>query len=586
MTFDELVLMVGQKGGKNYLVETIVGYYCKKLNNLVNPHKYFNIDQLVEFNICNSSLVNERQAKNVFFERVKNIIKRTIDPKTGDNWFERYVGLDLRPKGFGDMQSKTIVFPSPEGRGKIKFHSFDSTPESPEGLEIFFGIMDEPSRANTPLLYEKAVKLYKMYRGNIAGSFPSGLGKLAIFSYPEQKINDLTVERYEKAVNEDTTFRLKATTYEFNPHRTKEMNKKAYQDDPIDSLCRFECVIPESRFGFFAPYFDKIDECINPDLVNRIKFRPSITRMNIKQGKGTVVRELTGTEILSIEGDNRLRVWAGDLGKTHDNFIIASGYPEYYDEETDDVKTIEIRKRNDETGDEIVETYELKGKVVVDTIVVWRPTIKRPVNFLDVDYVLTSLLQKFTNSNSVHFDQWNSASLQQKVLQMGIECETHHFSNKEQVKMYTILRGLIWNNMFEYLPRSQYCFGPKEVDVQKELKELLFINKNKIDHPDNGGSKDIADVFALLAKYVLLAEAKPEMKILPDMKYDLDEYARRYKAVLQLLQKEFNGKMPEPEEIAKEMEIPVDWVQEIRDYIDDPMYNLSDLSGIMPEGSL
>lgn len=584
-TFNELVLMVGQKGGKNFTVEILVSYYLYKLSNLVKLHEYFKLDQSVEFNITNSSMVNERQAKGVFFNRIKNVIRRTIDPVTNDNWFERYAGLDLRPGGFGDIQTKTINFPARQGFGKIRMHSFDSTYTAPEGLEIFLAIMDEPSRANTPILYNNAKKLYRMYSGNIAGSFPNGLGKLCIFSYPEQETNDLTVERYKRGKDEPETFVMKATTYEFNPNRRKEDNKKAYDDDPVDALCRFECIVPGSKFGFFKPYFDKIQQCINIDLENRIKFKPSITQREVKIGKTVKVHEFTGTEIIDIQGDNKIRVWAGDPGKTKDMFIVAGGYAEFIETEKQD-RTVTIRKRDQVTGEEIEEQITLSGRVIVDTIIVWKPEgEKRPVDFLDVEETLTEkILEKFPNSHSVHFDQWNSESIKQRVQQRGIECTTHQFSNQQQVRLYTVLRALIWNNMFEYLPKTQYAPDEKGADAAEELRQLMLINKNKIDHPD-GGSKDIADVLAILAYYILQTEYTPQMDVsgMEQLEYSLEEYARRFLASLQYLQKHYK-RIPSDKEIAQHMGITEDWIPEIREFLNDPTFHAKGLSGVAKEG--
>lgn len=584
LRYDELVLMVGQKGGKNYTVETLVAYYCYKLCNLVDVHKFFGIDPGVEFNICNSSMVNERQAKNVFFKRVSRAIKATIDPVSGENWFAKYAGLDLRPDGVGDVKLKEITFPGPEDRGKITFHSFDSKPQTPEGLEIILAIMDEPSRANTPILYEKAADLYKMYRGNIAGSFPNGLGKLCLFSYPEQEINDLTVSRYEKGKSEKTTFVMKASTYEFNPHRTKEMNKKAYDDDPIDAKCRFECIIPANKFGFFAPYFDKIKESISKTLKNRIKYRPSETKRTIEKDNEKIVKYFTGIEILELRGDNRPRIIAGDPGKSRDSFIIAAGYPDEYERylQTGERKSVEIRK-TDENGKEVIESFELKSKIVIDLIIVWTPGENFPVDYLDVENVLINqLLTAFPNTRGVHFDQWNSEGLRQKVIQRGIECETHNFSNPEQIKMYKILRALIWNNMFEILEKNEYVRDPKQNEAEKELRELLFVNKSKIDHPANG-SKDIADVLAMIAKYCILMEVHPEMKF-DSMPYELDEMVRRFKAIVKEYGKLNSGTMPDEKYIAEKLGIPVEWLPELRSYMNEIAMTGKDLNDVLPEG--
>lgn len=573
--YREAVLMVGQKGGKNWTVEILVDYYLYKLANLINPHEFFNVDKSTDFNICNSSMVNERQAKGVFFERMKNTIRLTIDPKTGDNWFERYAGLDLRPGGFGDMQSKNITFPEQgPGYGKIKLHCFDSTPSSPEGLTIFLAIMDEPSRANTIALYDNANKLYRMYSGNIQGSFKQH-GKLCIFSYPEQELNDLTVERYNEGLKDPKVFVMKAPTWEFNPKLTREDYDDWFRKDPIDAACRFGCVIPANKFGFFKPYFEKIEECVNPELKNRVQYRPTITRRQTGKGEDVNILEFTGIEILNIMGDDKIRVWAGDPAISGDAFVFAGGYAEYLETDGNPKKTT-IRLTKVNNGIESEEEVILEGKIVIDTIIVWKPEKDKPVDYVDVENVILKLLDVFPMSREVHFDKFNSEGLRQKILQKGLKCESHAFSQKQQLRYYKILRGLIWNNQAEYLPEDEYRSNQKDLSVITELRQLILENRTRIQHP-SGGSKDIADVFAMLAEFILKVEFLPTFKAgeMDQMEYSLEEYARRYLAGMQQY-KELNGRVATNEEIAAFLKLDPSWIPELKEYISDPIYHYSE----------
>jgi len=585
MTYDELVLMVGQKGGKNWIVEGYIAYCAYQLSNLYDPHRYLNIDdRMTNFDFANSSLVNEVQAKNVFFNRLKQVLRATIDPATGNNWFEQYLNMDLRPGGFGNIKTKTIEFPGNEDRGKIIMHSFDSTPESPEGLKLWRHIIDEPSRANTLILFNSAEHLHRVGRGNIAGSFPNGLGKLLIFSYPEQKVNDLTVKRYEEAKDEPTTFRMKATTWEFNPTQRKENFEKFYKD-PIDALCRFECVVPESKFGFFAPYFDKIRECINPLLSNRVKFKPSLTVRETKEGDKTNIHKFTSVEILEIKGDNRIRVVTADNAVSDNSFIVGCGYAEFDEQEEGKPKTVTIRKNIG--GLDTIEEIPLNGIVIFDTVIVWRPDSKHPVDYENVEDVVMLLFDTFPNVVGMHSDKFNSESLRQKVMsKKGIEYKTYYFSNPQQVRIYTVLRGLIWNNMAEFLSKEEYISSTKDPNIEDELRQLLFENKTKIDHPANG-SKDLSDNFALLAYHALLTEyvPRPRFDSMPDNMLSLDEYVRRYRAAKDNLKMALRRE-PTIEEIAKHLGETVAWLEEIIDYASDSYYHDKTLGNVLPEGTM
>ena len=151
---------------------------------------------------------------------------------------------------------------------------------------------------------------------------------------------------------------------------------------------------------------------------------------------------------------------------------------------------------------------------------------------------------------------------------MGILCETHNFSNMQQYRIFRILRHLIWNNQFSFPAAGQYCFTDKDATAEKELRELLLINKNRIDHP-SGGSKDVADTFALLAAHVLQVENRPGMRVFSmNMKHGFDEAIRLY----QYFQDELRRKLQREatvEELAEAIDEPVEIVLELQGYLEE-----------------
>jgi len=453
--YQEIVCMVGQKGGKNWLFEGVFAYFAYKLMCLANPHAYFGVAPDKEISLTNSSLVNARQAEIVFFNNLKKVMRNTIDPDSGDNWFERHFGVRIDER-YGDLKKKTIDLPK-----GVRFHSFDSQPESPEGLLILVGCIDEPSRANTPLRYEEARKLYKVVSRNALASF-KGYSK--------------TVESQKKGNRH--VFGVKIPTWVFNPTVTRESLQTAFDDDPMDANCRYGCIIPPPRFGFYQPYPDKIRECANPTLKNKVFYRPTITSRRTGKGKQVDIREFTGIEMLGIQGDDLPRAFAGDAAVSRDAFIIGGGYPGKFELEREKLEL----PLDMEMG--------VLARPIIDTIIVWKPEKNRPVDYLNVSEVIEKLLEAFPQTRSFTFDKFNSEKIRQEILARGVECEPPlHFSNPQQVRLHKILRHLIWNNTAEYLDIE---------DMLVELEQLLFINKTKIDHPP-GGSKDYADVLAILA---------------------------------------------------------------------------------------
>jgi len=556
--YQEIDAMVGIKGGKNFLFEGITPFLLYKLSSLYNWHQYFRIPLDKILSITNSSCVNETQAKEVFFRNVKAVMKNTIDPKTGDNWFERYVGVKLT-EGYGDLKKKLIELPN-----GLCCHSFDSTPDAPQGLLIFLGIIDEPSRANTPVKYANAKKLFDVVSSNALASF--GLySKTAIFSYPEQETNDLTVERYKASLTRKDIFGLKSPTWVFNPTITRESLQRKFNDDPIDAGCKYGCIVPKSRFGFFGPWFEKIRECANPTIQNRVRAKPVLVRRaGIVKGKPQIL-EFTGLEILDIQGDDKVRMFAGDPSISGDAFILSGGYAVPLRPEEMKIITISQENRQKfEEGESTTEDIEIKVsyRPIVDIILKWEPMKLRPVDYVGkfgVRGTINTLLKHFPNTKKFRFDRFQSESIRQDLITKGVECEMMSFSRPQQFKLYKILRGIIWNNLFECL------------DDEKGLVELEQLIKlgNKIDHPEHG-SKDIADTWAMLVETLISEEYKPQM--IMDFGIGSESafttMVKEYKQAVKVLRQKL-GREPTLQEIAEHTGEEEDTAWMVRDYLND-----------------
>jgi hypothetical protein len=500
--------MVGQKGGKNWVVEGAVVYTLYKLCCMLDPHGYFKVDRSKTISIANSSLKGERQAKEVFFNNVKSAMKLVIDPTSNRNWFEEHVGFDFSKAG--DMQTKSILLPN-AGNPKIQVHSFDSTADAPEGLLVFWGIMDEPSRANTPPRYRDAKRLLKVYRGNAKGSFKKW-SKIIGFSYPEQEVNDLTFERFEHVKNTGQPLKygferpgvyvIKAATWEFDPTKNRELYNDEYDTDPIDSACRFECIVPKARFGFFKPFDHKIKECA-VSMPDKIIYTPTQTLKIVRdpQGRSKQRRVYTGIEVVRVLGDSRPRVIALDVGVKHDRFVIGGGYLEKLDipvileqarQQVRDGEAIDTSVRRALDIDPVSAVERLTAIPVMDWFVVWEPTRLAPVDFTDVeDFVIDHLIPRFPDIRLFVSDRYQSEALQHKVMDRGIPYVSMLMSNSEQLRGYYKLRRLIWNNA------TKYADHPILI---RELEQLLKLTSGKVDHPGGAGgegSKDFADVLML-----------------------------------------------------------------------------------------
>lgn len=501
--FQEIVLYVGMKGGKNYWSETDVAYTCYFISCLKNPHDYFTkltkvlvpytIDK--NFDIVNVSSVDANQAQRAFFDSVKSVLRLTKDPKTGEPWFTKYAGLDLR-ESEGDILSKQITFPQAvPGKGTIRIMSFNSTAKAPEGLHIIRYYADELSRADTKAKYKEAKKLYDLGLNNTSVSFPNRVGKVVGWSYANDTDHDLTGERYEKSFSVDSIYAVRYATWEFNPGRTRDMFNDQYKADPIKARQVFECIKPISSENFFMPYVDKIREAVSPEVENKVNYRFT----HNKRGE----KAYTGIEFLDIQGDNKVRCFAMDPSKTKDRFVIAGGY----------LETIDPLKLEMFQGDEFEVIYTNK-KPIIDIFIVIEPLQAYPVDYLSIGDVISTLLQKFPNIRTFNSDHFQNEKLRQEIERKGITAGTYHFSNQLQVRLYKKLRANIWNNNIvickDINDTHNLTIGSKTMTTTElwiHEGEKLIGSESKIDHPKDG-SKDLQDAVAIVNSDLMELEAK------------------------------------------------------------------------------
>lgn len=525
---EQAILKIGQGGGKNFTTTIAVVYAIYLWCCLRDPHEYFSLEPYETFDILNFSQVNEQQARNVFFKGLTSLMKNTKDPETGENWFTKNMGFQIKEFGRGDIKEREMTIPSRDAdRGGISVFCLDSRAQTVEGYQIWIFIMDEPSRANTPVQFAKAEHQYKTAYTNSKTRFPMHHRLGIVFAYPEQETNDLLVqlfEQYSQVPSEnkqevvDDVLTAWHHTWVFNP-KDREAKMAEYErdrkTDPIDADRRWKAIVPPNIFGFFMPHMGKIHECSNPNLSQPIKYKKTITRRMAKiRGKKQIV-DFTALELFDIKGDERVRRWGGDFAVSKDRLVLVGGYNEPL---TRPIAELKLRRRDRETGKEIEETIKIDSYPIIDIILIWEPTKNHPIDFLNVESVITSLFEThFPNSRSLHFDRWNTESIKHKLLNLGIyDCETLAFSNPEQLRYGRIFRHLVWNSACEY---------PDDPLLQKEMRQLMLLNNAKLDHP-TGGSKDIWDALSICVN--LLVQHAYEGKALDiDLgeKFDTDKEA-------------------------------------------------------------
>jgi len=499
----EIILMVGQGGGKNTIMEFDASYQARYLCNIVgDPYEVMGgfckklLARNLNFEITNNSLVSATQADTVFFDRVKTALKSTMMEQ--DNFFEKYMGMDMREEGLGDIKSKVIEFPTfAPDTGRLKFYSLDSKISSPEGKTIITGYMDEPSRAETQNAYRQAKKLYAVIRGNTTGRFKNGVGKTIPFSYPNMTEWDLTyflIEQEKKAkiefekknkgqlYNSGTKYFI-FTTYEMNPNvsKTDPDKQKDYATDMEDSLARYECIKSKTQYAFFKPYVERIRECANPALQNRVTYDQVIRARELKNG-GT--RNYTALQLSEIKSDRRYRMWAGDFSINKANSSLISGYSETIEEEIGNKLSQNIQEGN------YVNLGDMKRKVVIDLMLVWSPSKEHPMDYFNAQEIVETMLDNFPNSVQFNCDAYQLSQMSANFEMRGIEANPIQFKADKQLQYYTDYKTALSNGLVETL------YHPLMIE-EAERVQRVTTDGNKI-VPGNNFTKDIIDTCVIL----------------------------------------------------------------------------------------
>lgn len=556
----EIILRIGQGGGKNTVMLIVCNYAFYMWCCLEDPHEYFNLQKDESFDVLIYSQVTQKQAKRVFYGRLSRVMKNTIDPGTGHNWYSQYMGFKIKEYGKKDIKEESMNIPHRNRMyGGISVYVLDTTAKGVEGYTIWMRITDEPSRANTPIKYATARQQYDTAQTNLTQRFPGTHGLGMTFSYPEQETNDLLIELYNQNIKlaRPNTFEINNGvmaawyyTYIFNskPGLENEYNILCNKPDAdiIDINRRWKADVPPNKFGFFMPYFVKIDECANPKLKNPVEYKSSLTVRGVDVRGEKRNRSFTALEILKVIQDDKVRFWGWDASETGDSFIIISGYPTALERA---VEVLELEHY--ENGEIIKEKIAINCKPVVDIIIKYKPSKEYPVDYVNVEDILTRLLgDEFRKSRGSRSDKYQSASLNQKMLDIGVRGSEAIFpSNPVQLRNGKIVRHLVWNNAVEYLD---------DPELIREMKKLLLINNNKLDHPE-GESKDIWD--AMVNCVCQIIEAGINMSKLDiegiESSKDTDELNKRrmemYRKGLGEFQRKYNRTYNDANEFCKFM---------------------------------
>ena len=491
--YEEAFALWGKGSGKDRTSAKMCTYQAYRLMCMRNPHAFFSQSAI---DIANMSR-NSRQAKKVYFSSLKNVVRRCIDPRTGNNWFEeRGVNLDEKK----DIQSAEIRFtgannPVSHIDADIIAHSLDSEQNTGEGFNLFFAVLDELG----DFAVDNAIELFEAITETAMSRY-EGYAKVIAISFMYNKNDGMQILMNQAKGDPKTFISGPHATWVVNLGREKKSFLKHYKRNPIRARRVYECKVDSRRSGLIKlrSVIDRVfnnDEVKNPVIGGStvVGYYPEIS-----------INPLTLKDIQFHEWfkpDGKCYAVHVDLAKGKskgDSIGFAMAHPEKMKGYADK----ELRKLWVEMGMVPPDEDEIAKGVVFDLLLAIRgsdPT--QEARMSDVRQLIYTLKFKMGfNIIKVTMDGYQSAEAIQELNLRGIDTEL--LSVDRTPDPYETLVDLSYQGLAKAYPH---------VVASRELDEVDNDDKTgKIDHPKislvrmttegfDKGSKDVSDAMAASA---------------------------------------------------------------------------------------
>jgi intein/homing endonuclease len=318
-TVNEVICQVGKGAGKDHTSRISMAYLAYLMHCLRDPLKYYGKASGVYVDLVNLA-VNAKQAQQVFFDPLKNILLRSP-------WANEV--------GFEPRVQEIFWFDRP-----VRMFSGHSEAEGWEGYEVLIVVLDEISafKIDAELKGDlrnkgSASVIYEMARASITSRFPD-VGKVVLLSFPRFK-NDFIQQRYKSVINdlkeqgceildekfgnkgverERKTWALKAATWDVNPTRRKEEFEDEYRRDPVMAAARYESLVAGTRIWTSRGLLP-IEEIVEGDYI-QTRFGPKAVLKSWKQTEAK--------SCLEVEFKNGSKI---QCSENHPFLKITSVYP-------------------------------------------------------------------------------------------------------------------------------------------------------------------------------------------------------------------------------------------------------------------
>ena len=422
--FEELVLVLGRRSGKSFLVSAMALYELYRLISMGHPQAKYGLmefDEIVLLNVAR----NEEQAKKAIFSKIKQTV-------LASPFFQPYIGKDteLEMRFFNDNDIKEN-----ERRQALNLNPFagslvlrcgSSNASGLVGLTCYCIIMDEVAamagdNPDSGLDYS----LYDDLKPSLA-TFGKD-GKMMMLSNPKGPIG-LLFDLHENRQEDPSTLVMRLPTWLTNPNIDTTWLNSEKSKNPTEFQMQYG-----AEFGAASS-----DPMFNQDDIQRMFSSMSmVKRKEIKEGYFEYFCHL-------------------DPARTSDYYALAVAHTELI-------------------HGTIGPDFKPLRRVVIDHVHYWNPKTKnQPVPESEVEDYVLNLHQKF-KFKQVSIDHWNSQSSIIKLQNRGVPIQERQFNKEYKENIYAELSQLVREDRIDIYDLS----GGTYLDANNNQIELNEIQEAK-----------------------------------------------------------------------------------------------------------
>ena len=423
--FEELVLVLGRRSGKSFLVSAMALYELYRLISMGHPQAKYGLmefDEIVLLNVAR----NEEQAKKAIFSKIKQTV-------LASPFFQPFIGkdteLEMRFYNENDIKEneRRLALGLNPFAGSLVLRCGSSNASGLVGLTCYSIIMDEVAAmaGDNP---ESGVdySLYDDLKPSLA-TFGKD-GKMMLLSNPKGPLG-LLYDLHENRQDDPSTLVMRLPTWLTNPNIDKDWLESEKKKNPVEFQMQYG-----AEFGAASS-----DPMFNPDDIQRMFSSSSmVQRKEFRDGLFEYFCHL-------------------DPARTSDYYALAVCHTE-------------------QMMGTVGPDFKPLRRVIIDHIHFWNPKTKnQPIAERDIEDYVLSLHNRF-NFKQVSIDQWNSQSSIITLQSRGIPIVERQFNKEYKEKIYVELSQLIREDRIDIYDIS----GGAYIDANGSKQPLNEIQEAKI----------------------------------------------------------------------------------------------------------